>query len=102
MHRAGVVGEGRDRTGGRTRCSAGWRPSPRSCKTRPVDELDLLEWKRRVFALYAGVRAAADPETAWREWREAKDDLFRSHPQSPLPAEARSAFSGLPYFDYDP
>jgi hypothetical protein len=26
-----------------------------------VDELDLLDWKRRVFAVYAEVRANADP-----------------------------------------
>jgi uncharacterized protein (DUF1684 family) len=67
-----------------------------------VDELDLLEWKRRVFALYAEVRAAPGPETAWRAWRTAKDDLFHSHPQSPIPAGERGAFAGLPYFDYDP
>ena len=67
-----------------------------------MDELDLLEWKRRVFALYAEVRAAVEPEAAWRAWREGRDELFRSHPQSPLPEEARGAFGGLPYFDYDP
>jgi uncharacterized protein len=66
-----------------------------------VDELDLLDWKRHVFALYAGVRAAADPELAWRGWRAARDQLFRTHPQSPLPEQARASFTGLPYFDYD-
>ncbi len=67
-----------------------------------MDELDLLDWKRRVFALYAGVRASADPEPAWHGWRAAKDELFRTHPQSPLPEEQRAAFTGLPYYDYDP
>jgi hypothetical protein len=67
-----------------------------------MDELDLLDWKRRVFGLYAGIRAAEDPEAAWRHWREVRDELFRSHPQTPLPAAARRQFSGLPYFDYDP
>ena len=67
-----------------------------------MDELDLLDWKRHVFALYAGVRAAADPEFAWRGWRAARDELFRSHPQSPLPVVAREGFGGLRYFDYDP
>ena len=43
-----------------------------------------------------------EPEAAWRAWREAKDELFRSHPQSPLPEDARARFGGLPYFDYDP
>ena len=67
-----------------------------------MDELHLLEWKRRVFALYAEVRAAANPEAAWHAWRDTKDELFRTHPQSPLPEAKRAAFGGLPYFDYDP
>ncbi len=67
-----------------------------------MDELELLDWKRRVFALYAEIRAAPDPEAAWRRWREVRDELFRDHPQSPLPAERRAAFAGLPFFDYDP
>jgi uncharacterized protein (DUF1684 family) len=67
-----------------------------------VSELALLDWKRRVFALYADVRAAADKDDAWRRWRAARDALFRTHPQSPLPAERRAGFAGLPYFDHDP
>jgi uncharacterized protein len=67
-----------------------------------VDELTLLDWKRRVFALYAEVRAEHDPERGWRHWREVRDELYRSHPQSPLPADRRADFDGLPYFDYDP
>jgi uncharacterized protein (DUF1684 family) len=67
-----------------------------------VDELDLLDWKRRINVLYAEVRAADDPREAWRHWRETRDELFRSHPQSPLPREVRARFEGVPYFDYDP
>jgi uncharacterized protein (DUF1684 family) len=67
-----------------------------------VDELTLLDWKRRVFALYAEVRAEHDPERGWRHWREVRDELYRAHPQSPLQAEQRAGFDGLPYFDYDP
>jgi uncharacterized protein (DUF1684 family) len=67
-----------------------------------VDELDLLDWKRRVFDLYAEVRAAGDPESAWRLWRDTRDELFRTHPQTPLPLEERASFAGLSYFDYDP
>ncbi len=67
-----------------------------------MDELELLDWKRQVFGLYAEVRAAPDPEAAWRRWREARDGLLRGHPQSPLPPELRAEFVGLPYFDYDP
>ena len=71
--------------------------------TGPTGErLDLLDWKRRTFALYAEVRREAGDPEAWRRWRAARDELFRSHPQSPLPASERSSFPGIPYFDHDP
>jgi uncharacterized protein (DUF1684 family) len=66
-----------------------------------ADTLELLDWKRRVFDLYAAVRAT-DPEAGWRLWRETRDELFRSHPQSPLPPERRASFDGLEYWPYDP
>ena len=66
-----------------------------------MDELALLDWKRRVFELYAEVRAEDEAEIAWRRWREARDALFRSHPQTPLPPERRRSFSGLDYWPYD-
>jgi uncharacterized protein (DUF1684 family) len=62
----------------------------------------LLDWKRRVFALYAEVREIEDPEVGWRRWREVRDGLFSEHPQSPIPLAERGAFGGLPFFDYDP
>jgi len=67
-----------------------------------ADAFDLLDWKRRVFALYAEIRAAGDPKRAWHRWRETRDELFRTHPQSPLTPEGRACFDGLDYFDYDP
>jgi len=66
------------------------------------DRLELLDWKRRVFDLYRQVRDAEDPEGAWERWRSGRDELFRSHPQSPLPVAARARFDGLRYFPYDP
>lgn len=66
-----------------------------------TEELDLLDWRRRVFALYAEVRARA-PREAHERWREVRDDLFGSHPQSPFDPPERAAFAGLRYFDYDP
>ena len=66
-----------------------------------ADTLALLDWKRRVFALYEAVRTM-EPEEAWALWRETRDELFRSHPQSPLPVEARGGFEGLEYWPYDP
>ena len=65
-------------------------------------ELELLDWRRRVASLYTEVRAAEDPEKAWWRWREMRDGLLGSHPQSPLTVEARTGFRGLAYFDYDP
>jgi len=60
-----------------------------------VDELTLLDWKRRIFALYAEVRAADDPESAWQRWCTVRADLYRTHPQSPR-------VGGEPaYFPYD-
>jgi uncharacterized protein len=64
--------------------------------------LTLLGWRRQVAALYAAVRAARDPETGWRTWRDGRDELFAGHPDSPLDEAARAAFRGLPYAPYDP
>lgn len=63
--------------------------------------LTLLDWRRRVAALYAAVRAtsAADPEGALARFRAGRDELFATHPDSPLPPPADRA---LPYAPYDP
>jgi hypothetical protein len=66
----------------------------------PADTLELLDWKRRVFELYARVRDAA-PQAGWERWRDERDELFRSHPQSPLPGDQREGFGGLDVFEYD-
>ena len=65
------------------------------------DLLELADWRRRTFDLYRRVRDANDPEEAWRLWRNARDRLFRTHEQSPLPAGARGDFTGGDYFAYD-
>jgi len=67
-----------------------------------VDELGLLDWKRRVFALFAAVRAAGGGAAAVADWRAGRDALFAEHPQSPLPAAARAGFAGLEYHPFDP
>ena len=67
-----------------------------------MDELELLDWKRRVFELYAEVRAAADPSAAWEPLaRHARRALPRA-PAVAAPPNAARASSGLAYFDYDP
>jgi uncharacterized protein len=65
------------------------------------DALDLLDWKRQVFALYEQVRASPDPHQAWQLWRETRDRLYREHRQSPLPPDQRADFPGCSYFAYD-
>jgi uncharacterized protein (DUF1684 family) len=66
------------------------------------DHVALWDWRRRIAELYAEIRAFDDPEFAWRLWRDRRDELFRSHPQSPLEARRRRGFAGLALFDYDP
>ena len=58
----------------------------------------LWDWRRRVSALYADVRANPDPHAAWLHWRAGRDALFATHPQTPLDGPA----APLPFFDYDP
>jgi uncharacterized protein len=65
------------------------------------DLLSLLDWKRRVFELYRDVRRSS-PREGWDRWRAGRDELFARHPQSPIPEAERPAFTGLPYFGYDP
>jgi uncharacterized protein (DUF1684 family) len=67
-----------------------------------MDELTLLDWKRRIFELYAEIRSDRSPLHAWEHWRAVRDELFRSHVQSPVPAESRHDFPGLPLYPYDP
>ena len=64
--------------------------------------LTLLDWRRRVAALYAAVRAAEDPAVGHALWRSGRDELLGGHPESPIPLAARSSFRGLPVAPYDP
>ena len=66
-----------------------------------IDELSLADWRRRVAELYAQIRTYSDRQAAWLMWVETRNEMFRSHPQSPLDAGARHGFEGLSYFDYD-
>lgn len=66
--------------------------------------LTLLDWRRRVAALYADVRATADtdPTGALSRFRAGRDELFATHPDSPLPDAARASFGGLPAWPHRP
>jgi uncharacterized protein (DUF1684 family) len=63
--------------------------------TQPL--VDLVDWRRRVGDLYRlrGPDALAD-------FRRGKDDLFRTHPQSPIEPDERASCGGLHYFPFDP
>ena len=63
----------------------------------PVAVLDLADWRRRVGDLYR----LRGPD-ALQRFRAGKDELFRTHPQSPVEPDERGAFRGLHYFPYDP
>jgi uncharacterized protein (DUF1684 family) len=64
--------------------------------------LATIDWRRRTFALYAEVRAIADPAEAHAHWRAVRDGMFATHPAAAILPEDRAAFAGLPVADYDP
>ena len=66
-----------------------------------AEVLSLLDWKRRIFDLYSSVRADADPPSAWERWKATRDEMYRSHEQSPVPEPQRDSYVGT-YFGYDP
>jgi uncharacterized protein (DUF1684 family) len=75
-----------------------------SGETRSVaSTLELADWRRLVADLYVDVRrlGATDPVAAFDHWRTTREELFRGHPQSPLPAARRAAFRAA-HFPYDP
>ncbi|HYJ77080.1 MAG TPA: DUF1684 domain-containing protein [Actinomycetes bacterium] len=64
--------------------------------------LTLLDWRRRVAALYAAVRAEPDAAAGHELWRAGRDGLLAHHPQSPLPVDERADFPGARLAPYDP
>ncbi len=67
-----------------------------------MPELELADWRRQVQELYAAVRAESEPARGHARWRAGRDELFRRHPQSPLPPGDPLHGTGLPYAPYDP
>src|SRR5262250_1088825 len=63
--------------------------------------LALLDWRRRVARLYAEVRAEPDVAAAHEHWRKTRDDLLRTHPESPVPQRQRAGYPGAPVAPYD-
>ncbi|HWG92610.1 MAG TPA: DUF1684 domain-containing protein [Mycobacteriales bacterium] len=59
--------------------------------------LDVLDWRRRTAALYELVRAEIYPEVAHAGWAATREELFRTHPASPV----RDPSYDLPVAPYD-
>lgn len=72
--------------------------------TATLGALQLQDWRRRVFGLYAGVRhlSVHDPAEGHELWKSGRDELFAGHPQSPLLPDDRALFTGLTVSRYDP
>jgi hypothetical protein len=68
----------------------------------PTDTLDLWDYRRRVERIYREVRNSSPGTDSHDRWRTRRDVLFGTHPQSPVPADARPTWSGLDYFPYNP
>ena len=64
--------------------------------------LTLLDWRRRVARLYEEVRGDRDIVAAHDHWRRTRDDLLRTHPDSPIPQPQRAGYPGAPVAAYDP
>ncbi len=71
--------------------------------TGSSEALQVADWRLRVFALYQTVRERSleDPRAAHRIWRDGRDELFATHPATPLLPQDRATFAGLPVVDYD-
>ena len=66
-----------------------------------VATLDLADYRRRVAALYAEVRAL-DPAAGWRRWCAGRDELFATHPSSPWSGDEPADRGPIPVFAHDP
>jgi uncharacterized protein (DUF1684 family) len=64
--------------------------------------IQLADWRRRIFDLYAEVRRIArdDPQRAWNQWRGVREDLYRRHPLSPMSEGQRESFHAT-HYPYD-
>jgi uncharacterized protein (DUF1684 family) len=56
-----------------------------------MEAIELADWRARTARLYVSTVDLA-------EFRDARDEMFATHPQSPIPKDERDSFSGLRYF----
>jgi uncharacterized protein (DUF1684 family) len=69
----------------------------------PASPFNLAGWRRIVATQYAAVREAkVAPALRAAHFREAREELFRRHAESPIAPDRRAAWRGLTWYDYDP
>jgi uncharacterized protein (DUF1684 family) len=69
----------------------------------PANPFTLAGWRRTVAAHYALLRKEdADPRAQSVAFRRARDELFRTHPESPIAPDTRAAWRGIGWYPYDP
>ena len=66
------------------------------------EQLLLADWRRRTAEMYADVRGSPDRSRGHALWRARRDQLFQTHPQSPLGPLDPMRESGVPVWPYDP
>lgn len=75
---------------------------PTAVPAPPAGPLTLVDWRDRVAALYAEVRADPDPASGHATWRAGRAELFATHPDSPVRDQPELREAGLSYWAYDP
>ena len=67
--------------------------------------LDLYDYRNRVAAFYRqrnnALHANEDPQSVLAQFRQERDTLFATHPQSALDEEQKRHFQGLRYFPFN-
>ena len=53
-----------------------------------MEELELLDWKRRIFELYAETRADPQPERAWQHWCDVREELLNPFGTANVPSRS--------------
>jgi len=69
--------------------------------------LDLYDFRVRVAELYQRRNTALltngeDDATVLKRFRQERDGIFATHPQSALDEEQKRVFEGIPYFPFNP
>jgi len=63
--------------------------------------LALADWRRNTAEMYTAVRNAETPYAGWRHFVRNRNQLFKTHSQTPLSNNQRADFQRLEYFPYD-